>query len=344
MRGKAIGMAADRRAMIAGRRAASERRGTFPPLLTMQPTLLILIAMAADHLARIGQHFHVIYAPTRAERDAAVTRDGHAVRVVLTNGSTGLSAPEIAAMPALELACALGAGYENIDVQAARARGVVVANGAGTNDACVADHAIGLLLATVRGIPKLDRATRNGIWRDDIPLQPGVWGKRLGIVGLGTIGLQIARRAAGFDMQIGYHNRKPRENVPYRYFGAIGAMAEWADFLIVATPGGAQTRHLVNRDVLEALGPTGYVVNIARGSVVDTAALEAAIRAGRLGGAGLDVYESEPAPPAGLLDLAQVVLTPHIAGWSPESIAATVDRFLENARLHLAGEAVVSPV
>ncbi|WP_347328436.1 NAD(P)-dependent oxidoreductase, partial [Ralstonia pseudosolanacearum] len=214
------------------------------------------------------------------------------------------------------------------------------------------DHAIGLLLATVRGIPKLDRATRNGIWRDDIPLQPGVWGKRLGIVGLGTIGLQIARRAAGFDMQIGYHNRKPRENVPrkprenvpYRYFDAIGAMAEWADFLIVATPGGAQTRHLVNRDVLEALGPTGYVVNIARGSVVDTAALEAAIRAGRLGGAGLDVYESEPAPPAGLLDLEQVVLTPHIAGWSPESIAATVDRFLENARLHLAGEAVVSPV
>lgn len=132
--------------------------------------------------------------------------------------------------------------------------------------------------------------------------------------------------------------------MPYRYFDALGTMAEWADFLIVATPGGAQTRHLVNRDVLEALGPTGYVVNIARGSVVDTAALEAAIRAGRLGGAGLDVYESEPAPPAGLLDLEQVVLTPHIAGWSPESIEATVDRFLENARLHLAGEAVVSPV
>jgi lactate dehydrogenase-like 2-hydroxyacid dehydrogenase len=310
----------------------------------MQPTLLILIAMAPDHLARIGQHFHVLYAPTRAERDATIARDGHAVRVVLTNGSTGLTAAEIAAMPELERASARGAGYENIDVEAARARGVVVANGAGTNDACVADHAIGLLLATVRGIPKLDKLTRDGVWRDGLPLQPGVWGKRLGIVGLGTIGLQIARRAAGFDMQIGYHNRKPREGVPYRFFDGLKDMAAWADFLIVATPGGAQTKHLINQDILAALGPNGYVVNIARGSVVDTAALEAAIRAGKLGGAGLDVYESEPKPPAGLLDLEQVVLTPHIAGWSPESVQATVDRFLENARLHRAGEAVVSPV
>ncbi|WP_296228073.1 2-hydroxyacid dehydrogenase [Ralstonia sp. UBA689] len=310
----------------------------------MHPTLLILIAMTPDNVAQIGQHFHVIHAPTRAERDTTIARDGHNVRIVLTNGSTGLTAAEIAAMPKLELACALGAGYENIDVQAARARGVVVANGAGTNDACVADHAIGLLLATVRGIPKLDRITRDGVWRDDIPLPPGVSGKRLGIVGLGTIGQQIARRAAGFDMQIGYHNRAPREGVPYRYFNVLKDMAEWADFLIVATPGGAQTRHLINHTILEALGPHGYVVNIARGSVVDTVALEAAIRAGKLGGAGLDVYESEPKPPAGLLDLEQVVLTPHVAGWSPESVQATVDRFLENARRHLAGEAVVSPV
>lgn len=310
----------------------------------MQPTLLLLIAMTPENMAQIAEHFRVIHAPTRAERDAAIARDGRDVRIVLTNGSTGLTSAEIAAMPKLELACALGAGYENIDVDAARARGVAVANGAGTNDACVADHAFGLLLATVRGIPKLDRSTRNGVWRDDIPLQPGVYGKRLGIVGLGTIGMQIARRAAGFDMQIGYHNRKPRDGVSYRYFDVLKDMAEWADFLIVATPGGAQTKHLVNQTILEALGPRGYVVNIARGSVVDTAALEASIRSGKLGGAGLDVYESEPKPPAGLLDLDQVVLTPHIAGWSPESVQATVDRFLENARGHLAGTGVVSPV
>lgn len=336
--------------MIVGRRARHflQTRSS-PPLrptllLTMHPTLLILIAMTPDNVAQIARHFHVIHAPTRAERDTAIARDGQNVRIVLTNGSTGLTAAEMAAMPKLELACALGAGYENIDVQAARARGVVVANGAGTNDACVADHAIGLLLATVRGIPKLDRITRDGVWRDHIPLPPGVSGKRLGIVGLGTIGQQIARRAAGFDMQIGYHNRTPREGVPYRYFNGLKDMAEWADFLIVATPGGAQTKHLIDQTILETLGPHGYVVNIARGSVVDTAALETAIRAGKLGGAGLDVYESEPKPPAGLLDLEQVVLTPHVAGWSPESVQATVDRFLENARRHLAGEAVVSPV
>ncbi|MFN7608001.1 MAG: 2-hydroxyacid dehydrogenase, partial [Ralstonia sp.] len=309
----------------------------------MQPTLLLLIAMTPENMAQIAEHFRVIHAPTRAERDAAIARDGRDVRIVLTNGSTGLTGAEIAAMPKLELACALGAGYENIDVDTARARGVAVANGAGTNDACVADHAFGLLLATVRGIPKLDRSTRNGVWRDDIPLQPGVYGKRLGIVGLGTIGMQIARRAAGFDMQIGYHNRKPRDGVSYRYFDVLKDMAEWADFLIVATPGGAQTKHLVNQTILEALGPRGYVVNIARGSVVDTAALEASIRSGKLGGAGLDVYESEPKPPAGLLDLDQVVLTPHIAGWSPESVQATVDRFLENARGHLAGTGVGGP-
>ena len=323
--------------MILGRRARHfllTRHGPPPSSLrlTMQPTLLILIAMTPDNVAQIAQHFHIIHAPTRAERDAAIAHNGQDVRIVLTNGSTGLTGAEIAALPKLELACALGAGYENIDVETARARGVVVANGAGTNDACVADHAFGLLLAAVRGIPKLDRATRNGVWRDDIPLQPGVCGKRLGIVGLGTIGMQIARRAAGFDMQIGYHNRKPRDGVSYQYF------------LIVATPGGAQTKHLVNQSVLEALGPNGCVVNIARGSVVDTAALEAAIRAGKLGSAGLDVYESEPKPPVGLLDLEQVVLTPHIAGWSPESVQATVDRFLENARRHLAGTGVVSPV
>jgi lactate dehydrogenase-like 2-hydroxyacid dehydrogenase len=336
--------------MILGRRARHfllTRHG--PPLLlasllNMQPTLLILIAMTPDNVAQIAQHFHVIHAPTRAERDTAIAHNGQDVRIVLTNGSTGLTGAEIAALPKLELACALGAGYENIDVEAARARGVVVANGAGTNDACVADHAFGLLLAAVRGIPKLDRATRNGVWRDDIPLQPGVCGKRLGIVGLGTIGMQIARRAAGFDMQIGYHNRKPRDGVSYQYFGALKELAAWADFLIVATPGGAQTKHLVNQSVLEALGPNGCVVNIARGSVVDTAALEAAIRTGKLGSAGLDVYESEPKPPLGLLDLEQVVLTPHIAGWSPESVQATVDRFLENARRHLAGTGVVSPV
>jgi lactate dehydrogenase-like 2-hydroxyacid dehydrogenase len=145
-------------------------------------------------------------------------------------------------------------------------------------------------------------------------------------------------------MEVGYHNRSARSDVAHRYFADVMALAAWADVLVIATPGGADTQHLVNAQVLQALGPRGYVVNIARGSVIDTAALAQALRDGTIAGAGLDVYASEPAPPAELLDLDTVVLTPHVAGWSPEAVQASVDRFLENARRHLAGEPPVSPV
>ena len=263
---------------------------------------------------------------------------------MLTIGSIGLSAAQMQRMPALRLVCALGAGYENIDVAHAQAHGIAVGNGAGTNDDCVADHAMGLLIASVRGLVRLDRATRDGVWRTAMPLPPNVSHKRLGILGMGAIGAKIAQRALGFEMEIGYHNRSPRSGLPHRYFGDLLSLALWADVLVVATPGGPGTRHLVNAQVLDALGPQGHLVNIARGSVVDTAALAAALREGRLAGAGLDVYESEPAPPAELLDLDAVVLTPHVGGWSPEAVQASVDRFIANMRCHLEGRPLVSPV
>ena len=310
----------------------------------MLPTLLILNPLSDQGLQRIGQDFQIVYAPTAEQRGAAIASHADAIRAVLTIGSIGLHANEIAALSKLELVCALGAGFENIDVAAARERGITVSNGAGTNDACVADHAMGLLLATVRGIPQLGVALHQGIWRDALPLPPSVSGKRLGIIGLGTIGKQIARRAAGFDMTIGYHNRSVRSETPFAYFASVLELAQWADFLVVATPGGAATRHLINRPVLDALGPQGFIVNIARGSVIDTAALALALREGRVAGAGLDVYESEPLPPAELLDLPNAVLTPHVAGWSPESVAETVRLFLENARRHFSGQAVLTPI
>ncbi len=310
----------------------------------MKPTLLVLNHVSAENLARIGQQFEIRYAPDAAARAEAVATHGHAIRAVLTNGSTGLTAAEIDAMPELSLVCAMGAGYENIDVAHAGTRGIAVANGAGTNDSCVADHAMALLLATVRAIPALDRATRDGKWRTALPLRPNVSGKRLGIVGLGTIGRRIAQRGLGFDLEVGYHNRNPRADVSYRYFDTLPALAAWADYLVIATPGGADTRHMINADVLAALGAEGFLVNIARGSVVDTAALAGALQAGSLGGAGLDVYESEPAPPVALFDCPNVVLTPHMAGWSPEAITASVEQFLENARLHFAGEPMLTPV
>ena len=310
----------------------------------MKPVLLALMFLTEEHRAQMAQSFEVLYAPDAAQAAAAIAEHGNRITVVLTIGATGLSAAQIDALPRVSLICALGAGYENIAVAHAKARGIVVANGAGTNDDCVADHAWGLLIAVVRGIPRLDAQTRQGVWRTALPLPPNVSHKRMGIIGLGTIGQKIAQRALGFDVEVGYHNRMARTDVPYRYFAEVTALAAWADFLVVATPGGAGTRHLVSAQVLDALGPHGYVVNIARGSVVDTQALARALQSGRVAGAGLDVYESEPAPPAELLALNNVVLTPHVAGWSPQAVQASVDRFVENARRHFAGEAPVSPV
>jgi len=309
-----------------------------------KPLLLILHVLSEAHRDQLGAHFEVLYAPDSTRCAEALTAHGPRVQAVLTVGAIGLSAVQMQAMPQLRWVGALGAGYENIDVAYARAHGIAVSNGAGTNDQCVADHAFGLVIAAVRGLVRLDRLTRQGVWRNDIPLPPNVSGKRLGILGLGTIGQKIARRAQAFDMPVGYHNRRPKDGVDFTYFDSVLALAQWADVLLVATPGGAGTRHLVDAPVIAALGPQGYVVNIARGSVVDTAALAQALRTGALAGAGLDVYESEPLPPAELLDLDNVVLTPHVAGWSPEAVQATVDLFLDNAHRHFAGQPLVTPV
>jgi lactate dehydrogenase-like 2-hydroxyacid dehydrogenase len=310
----------------------------------MKHTLLLLITMSERSLGRLHERFEVIHAPTAEARARLVASEGQRVEVVLTNGVTGLRADEINAMPRLRLACALGAGYETLAIDHARARGVALANGAGTNDDCVADHALALMLATVRAIPQLDEACRQGLWRDDLPMRPQLARKRLGILGLGTIGKKIAQRGAAFDMPVGYHNRSQRSEVPHRYFDSVQALAEWCDCLVIATPGGASTRHLINAEVLESLGPQGFLINIARGSVVDTVALAEALRSGQIAGAGLDVYESEPKPPAELLDLPNVVLTPHIAGWSPESMDASLQCFLDNVDLHFAGKPLRTPI
>ncbi|MEO6973921.1 MAG: 2-hydroxyacid dehydrogenase [Rhodoferax sp.] len=313
--------------------------------MTSTIPLLILCPLPRQYLAQIAAVCNVIHAPDAVLRAQAIAAHGARVRAVLTIGPIGLTGAEIAALPALALVCALGAGYEQIDVAAARSRGIVVANGAGTNDNCVADHAFGLLIAAVRGIVQLDRGCRNGVWRDQIPdYAPTVSGKRLGILGFGLIGARIARRASGFDMSVGYHSRHRKDDVPHAWFDSPLALAQWCDFLVVATPGGAGTRHLVNEAVMEAIGPQGALVNIARGSVVDTQALARVLRERRLGAAGIDVYESEPHRPEELIDLTNIVLTPHVAGRSPEAVQATVTRFLANLQAHFAGQPVLSPV
>ncbi|CAD6549781.1 2-ketogluconate reductase [Paraburkholderia kirstenboschensis] len=310
----------------------------------MKPSLLILIHLDDASRACIAAEFDIVYVPDSTQHAAAIAAHGGTIRAVLTNGTRGLSAAEMDRMPKLEFVSALGAGYENVAVDHARSRGIVLVNGAGTNDHCVADHAFALLLSIVRDVPRLDEATREGVWRDALPMRPNVSGKRLGIVGLGNIGEKIARRGAGFDMEIGYCNRKPREGTSLRYFDDVEELARWCDFLVIATPGGAGTHHLIDARVFEALGPRGFVVNVSRGSVLDTAALAQALAAGTIAGAALDVYEGEPQPPAALLKLRNVVLTPHVGGRSPEAIAASVDNFLRNATRHFAGEPVLTPI
>jgi lactate dehydrogenase-like 2-hydroxyacid dehydrogenase len=308
------------------------------------PLLIIMNPVTQADRDQIAQHFEVIFAPTPEQYADAVAAHAARVEVVLTIGAIGLTAQQIDALPNLKMIYSMGAGYEKIDLLHARLRGVKVANGAGTNDSCVADHAMGLMIAVIRGIPRLDQLTRQGIWRTQVPLPPNVSGKKLGIVGLGGIGEKVATRALAFEMEIGYFNRRPRAGATHRYFSTLDELAQWADVLLVAIPGGDSTYHLINADVLAQLGANGYLINIARGSVVDTAALERALREQTIAGAALDVYEGEPQLPAGLADLTNLVLTPHVAGWSPEAMQLMVDKFLENARRLYAGEPLLTPI
>lgn len=310
------------------------------------PPLLVIIPMQPEQLSELQTRFDVIYRPSHHPTPEGWGPDGERARFVLTNGSRGMSAAELVHLPNVELVSALGAGYENLDIPAMRTRNIVVVHGAGANAPTVADQGFALLLAAVRRIPEYDAACRKGIWRDALPMQPGVASKKLGIIGLGAVGRQFAKRGEGFDMQIGYRNRNRRDDLPahYQYFDSVLALAEWADYLVVTAPGGAESHHMVNADVLRALGKNGFLVNLGRGSVVDTAALADALRNGVIAGAGLDVYEGEPSPPAALIDLQNIVLSPHVAGRSPEAESATIAMFLENTRRYQAGEAVMTPL
>ncbi len=315
-----------------------------------KPLLLVLVFLSEEHRALVSERFEMIYAPNeglgkdRSNGQAQIATRGQDIRVVLTNGTNGLLAEEIDALPNLELICTVGVGFENVARDRASERGIPVCNAAGTNDDAVADHAMAILLAAIRRLPFLNNGVRHGLWRDDIPRPPHVSGRRMGIFGLGAIGRKVAKRAQGFDMEIGYHSRTRRDETGFRWFDDIVSLADWCDFLVVCAPGGQATYHIVNDQVLNALGPNGVVVNVARGTLVDTDAVAAALRDKRIWAAALDVYEGEPTPPKALLEFDNAILTPHIGGISPQAIHASVVRFLENAEAHYAGRPLLTQV
>ncbi|GAB1579582.1 2-hydroxyacid dehydrogenase [Bordetella petrii] len=296
---------------------------------------------------RLAEGYDVLELWKHADRKAALAEHGQGITAMVTSASIGADAELIAALPDLKAICSWGVGYETIDVQAARQRGVLVSNTPDVLTDCVADLAWGLMIAGARRMSLGDRYVRAGRWgqvHGSIPLGIRVSGKKLGIVGLGRIGQAIARRGDGFDMQVRYHNRRERGDVPYGYEASLVELARWADFLVVATVGGAGTRHLVNSAVIEALGPKGVIVNIARGPVIDEQALVAALESGKLGCAALDVFEYEPNVPDALKASDNTVLLPHIGSATYETRLAMEDLMLENLQAYFQTGKLVTPV
>ena len=267
------------------------------------------------------------------------------IRAIAASGESKLGAALMDQLPALEIVSVMGVGYDGIDVAAAKARGVVVTHTPDVLNDDVADLAIGLMLSAARQLPAADRYVRAGQWaKGPMPLARRMSGARLGLVGMGRIGQAIAQRALAFGMPVAYTSRNPRAGVPYRYCADAVELARESDFLVVITPGGAATRHLIDAKVLAALGRDGILVNVARGSVVDEAALIDALEQGVIAGAGLDVFEAEPNVPERLRGLPHVVLAPHIGSATGQTRQAMADRAYANLRAHFDRQPLPSAV
>jgi lactate dehydrogenase-like 2-hydroxyacid dehydrogenase len=254
----------------------------------------------------------------QTDKEAFLAEFGPRIRGVATSTLFGrVDATLLDRLPNAEIVSSFGVGYDNVDAAEAARRNIIVTNTPGVLDDEVADLTLGLLLATLRKIPQADRYLRDGKWlKASFPLSATLRERKVGIVGLGRIGKAIAKRLSGFDVSIAYHGRTQQDDVAYPYYPTVTGLAEACDVLIVITPGGASTKHLINAEVLKALGSNGVLINVARGTVVDEQALIEALKSGTILSAGLDVYEDEPRVPQELIDLEHVVLLPHIASAS----------------------------
>ena len=276
---------------------------------------------------------------------AAFAKVAPHIRAIAASGESKVGAELMDRLPALEIISVMGVGYDGIDVAAAKARGVVVTHTPGVLNDDVADLAIALMLAWARQVARADRFIRAGQWPNGpMPLGRKVSGARLGIVGMGRIGQAIAQRASAFGMTIAYTARSARAEVAHRYLPSAAALAAESDFLVVITPGGAGTRKLIDAAVLAALGPQGCVINVARGSVIDEAALIDALRTGAIAGAALDVFEDEPNVPQALREMDNVVLTPHIGSATAQTRRAMADLAFANLQAQLSGQPLHTPV
>ncbi|GJM84423.1 hypothetical protein PR202_ga00091 [Eleusine coracana subsp. coracana] len=311
-------------------------------------TVLMLRAMD-DYLEQeLGCRFRLLRLcdspPDR--RDDFLRAHAGSVRAIVTGGGDGADAALIDALPGLEIIASYSVGVDRVDLARCRERGIRVTNTPGVLTDDVADLAVGLAMATLRRIPQADSYVRAGQWKDKgyYPLTTKFSGKRVGIIGLGRIGLAIAKRVQGFDCPVSYYQRREQTHPGYTYYPTVVELARNSDVLVVACSLNEQSRRIVDREVMEALGPKGVLVNIGRGAHVDEPELVSALVDGRLGGAGLDVFANEPNVPEALLELDNVVLAPHMASGTHETRTAMADVVLANLEAHVLKKPLLTPV
>jgi len=296
-----------------------------------------------NELARRFAVTHRVHQPAPEELSSELRAR---IRAIATEANRGASRALIEALPKLEVIGVFGVGTDAVDLPAARERRIPVSNTPGVlTDEC-ADLAIGLMLASARQILFADRYVRDGSWaaKGPIPLGRSVGGKTMGVVGLGGIGRGIADRGAAFRMRVIYHGPRRKPDAPYEFVADLVEMARQSDYLMVACKGGPETHHLVSAAVIDALGPKGTLVNVARGSVVNETALIRALAEGRLGHAALDVFENEPHVPPELLALPNVIVQPHHGSATVETRTAIGQLMIDNISAHFAGRPLLTPV
>jgi lactate dehydrogenase-like 2-hydroxyacid dehydrogenase len=311
------------------------------------PPVLIASPVSPMIIERVARKFKVIKLFECADTEGYLRDHAGEVRAAIIGyNQPFFNAENIKRFPKLEIISSFGVGYDHVDVNAAKEHGVIVTNTPDVLTDEVADLAMGLLISTLRRIPQADAYVRDGSWlhKGAFPLSDTLQGKIMGIVGFGRIGKAIAKRAKAFGVKLVYHGRSQQAGVKLRYYPNLVEMAQAVDILMVITPGGASTHHLINATVLEALGAKGTLINVARGSVVDEAALVQALATGTLGAAGLDVFETEPCVPKDLIAMPNVVLLPHIASASHHTRNLMGKLVADNIISWLSGKGAKTPV
>src|SRR5882757_2026455 len=310
----------------------------------MPEKVLIYSRFPKALMQRIGERFELLDAAGKPPNEVFSAEQLSDIRAMITAGGTPLGGNMMDLMPKLRAIVCYGTGYDGVDLAAVAKRKITLGHSPGANAASVADIAVTLMLAATRRLLVADDYVRSGSWAAAKPSpmmrpQAGMPGRRIGVYGMGEIGRKIAARVAAFEADVGYFSRS-QHDVPYRYFPSLAALAEWCSVLMIAVRAGSDTHHVVNADILKRLGPDGYVVNIARGSVIDQDALVAALTDKTIAGAGLDVYAKEPHAPDALTALPNVVLSPHIGGHTLESHTAMQDCVIANLQAFFAGSAL----